>query len=258
MRALAVNEDLIVVVSGIWQTTCTLVRSGDEGFLIDSPILPEELSALPDLLEQTGFPLSGLLCTHADWDHLLGRLAFPQATLGAGEPSRRRLADEPQSAQRALRVFDDTHYVKRAPLELAEVQSLPVPGRLSLGETHELELYPTSGHTSDGTAFFVPWLQVLVCGDYISPVEIPMIEPSGSGEAYIETLQRLSPLVDASQTIVPGHGTPLTHLEAYALLREDLSYMEALLAYGAETPLPEGRNTAAQRVIHAANVERLT
>ncbi len=61
MRALAVNEDLIVVVSGIWQTTCTIVRSGAEGFLIDSPILPEELSALPDLLEQTEFQLSGLL-----------------------------------------------------------------------------------------------------------------------------------------------------------------------------------------------------
>jgi glyoxylase-like metal-dependent hydrolase (beta-lactamase superfamily II) len=258
LRALAVHEDLIVVVSGIWQTTCTIVRSGGEGFLIDSPILPEELSALPDLLEQTEFPLSGLLCTHADWDHLLGRLAFPQATLGAGEPSCRRLAEEPQLAQRELRAFDDTHYVSRSPLELGDVEPLPVPGRLALGEANELELHPTPGHTADGTAFFVPWLQVLICGDYISPVEIPMIEPSGSAEAYAATLQRLAPLVDASQTIVPGHGKPLTHLEAYALLREDLSYLEALLAYGAETPLPASRNTAAQRLIHAANAERLT
>ncbi|MGO9754059.1 MAG: MBL fold metallo-hydrolase [Solirubrobacteraceae bacterium] len=257
MRALAVHEDLIVVVSGIWQTTCTIVRSGGEGFLIDSPILPEELSALPDLLEQTEFPLTGLLCTHADWDHLLGRLAFPQAALGAGESSWQRLAAEPELAQRELRAFDDTHYVSRSPLQLADVQSLPVPGRLSIGDSHELELHPTPGHTSDGTAFFVSWLQVLICGDYISPVEIPMIEPSGSGEAYVNTLARLSPLVDASQTIVPGHGTPLTHLEAYALLREDLSYVEALMAYGADAPLPESRNTAAQRVIHAANVERV-
>ncbi|MGO9903304.1 MAG: MBL fold metallo-hydrolase [Solirubrobacteraceae bacterium] len=257
MRALAVHEDLIVVVSGIWQTTCTLVRSGPEGFLIDSPILPEELSALPDLLDQTEFPLSGLLCTHGDWDHLLGPLAFPQATLGAGEPTVQRLANEPGVAARELRAFDDAHYVQRAPLELEEPQSLPVPGRLSVGDRNEIELHPTPGHTADGTAYLIGWLEVLVCGDYVSPVEIPMIEASGSADMYVETLQRLATLVDAAQTIIPGHGSPMTHLEAYALLREDLSYVEALLAYGADAPLPETRNTSAQRKIHAANVERL-
>ncbi len=84
MRALAVHEDVIVVVSSCWQTTCTAVRSGDEGFVIDSPLLPDELDALPALLEQAGFPVSGLLATHGDWDHLLGKLAFPGASLGVG------------------------------------------------------------------------------------------------------------------------------------------------------------------------------
>ena len=64
MRALALHRDVIVVVSGVWQTTCTAVRSEDEGFLIDSPVLPDELDALPSLLEQAGFPVSGLLATH--------------------------------------------------------------------------------------------------------------------------------------------------------------------------------------------------
>ena len=89
MRALAVHPDVIVVVSGVWQTTCTAVRSGDEGFLIDSPVLPEELEALPAVLEQAGFPISGLLATHGDWDHLLGKLAFPESSLGVGEAHRR-------------------------------------------------------------------------------------------------------------------------------------------------------------------------
>jgi len=84
LRALAVHEDVIVVVSGVWQTTCAAVRSGDEGFVIDSPILPDELDALPALLEQAGFPVSGLLATHGDWDHLLGKLAFPERSLGSG------------------------------------------------------------------------------------------------------------------------------------------------------------------------------
>ena len=41
------------------------------------------------MLEQAGFPVSGLLVTHADWDHLLGRIAFPQASLGCGESTAR-------------------------------------------------------------------------------------------------------------------------------------------------------------------------
>ena len=46
MRALALGSDAIVFVSRIWQTTCTAIRAGDEGFVIDSPVFPDELEAL--------------------------------------------------------------------------------------------------------------------------------------------------------------------------------------------------------------------
>ena len=77
MKVLAVHADLIVVVSRFWQTTCTAVRAGEEGFVIDSPVYPDELEALAGVLEQAGFPVSGLLVTHADWDHLLGAHRVP-------------------------------------------------------------------------------------------------------------------------------------------------------------------------------------
>ena len=254
MRALAVHEDVIVVVSAIWQTTCTLVRSGEEGFVIDSPVLPDELDALPALSEQAGFPVSGLLATHADWDHLLGRLAFPEAGLGLGEPSAERLASEPGAAQRRLREFDDEQYVDgRRPLGLGGVQSLPVPGRLSLGEATELELHPAPGHTADGNAFWMPSVGVLVCGDYLSPVEIPMISQGGSAGVYLETLERLAPLVGVAARVVPGHGRPLERDEAERILAEDTAYVSALLA-GTDPELPEGRRSARQRQIHAENL----
>src|SRR5436309_16092392 len=128
MKVLALDPDLIVFVSAYWQTTCTAVRSGPEGFLIDSPIYPHELDALPGVLAQAGFAVSGLLTTHADWDHLLGRLAFPQASLGCGESTAKRLADEPGAAQRELREFDEQQYVeRRTPLSLPAIQPLPAP-----------------------------------------------------------------------------------------------------------------------------------
>jgi glyoxylase-like metal-dependent hydrolase (beta-lactamase superfamily II) len=205
MRALAVDRDVIVVVSALWQTTSTAIRAGDEAFLIDSPVLPEELDALPSLTQQAGFPITGLLATHADWDHLLGRLAFPEATLGVGESTAERLVAEPGAVQRRLRTFDDEHYLEgRPPLGLAGVQALPVPGRLELGEDGaELELHPAAGHTDDGTLFWLPWCAVLVCGDYLSPVEIPMISKRGSASAYLSTLERLAALLERATTVVP-------------------------------------------------------
>jgi glyoxylase-like metal-dependent hydrolase (beta-lactamase superfamily II) len=257
LRVLAVHADVIVVVSGIWQTTSSAVRSGEEGFVIDSPVLPDELDALPAVLEQSSFPVSGLLCTHADWDHMLGRLAFPDASLGTGESSASRLSAELGRAQRELRAFDEQHYIKRErPLGLSDVQGLPVPGRLSIGQDKELELFPAAGHTSDGTAFWIPWARVLVCGDYLSPVEIPMISDGGAIDAYATTLALLAPLVERAEAVIPGHGGPLSAERAKRVLDEDLAYIEALQSGADAVKLPLGRRTPPQSQIHDENLRR--
>jgi glyoxylase-like metal-dependent hydrolase (beta-lactamase superfamily II) len=258
MRVVALQTDVIVFVSDVWQTTSTALRAGEEGFVIDSPVYPEELNAVPEILEQAGFPVSGLLATHGDWDHLLGRLAFPGASLGCAESTAARLAAEPGEAQRSLRSFDAEHYVQdRRPLALGGLQPLPVPGRLELGSDRELELHETGGHTADGVAFLMPWAGVLVCGDYLSPVEIPMISSGGSLEGYLATLERLAELIDRVETVVPGHGAPLRAEDARRVLEEDRAYLDAVQTSGGAATLPRQRATAAQQRIHAENLSRL-
>lgn len=190
--------------------------------MIDSPVLPEELEALPSVMAQAGWELTGLIATHGDWDHLLGRLVWPDAPLGCAESTAQRLAAEPGAAQRKLRAFDSEHYVERArPLALGRLQPLPVPGRLEVGE-QELELHPAGGHTADGMAIVVPWAGVLVCGDYLSPVEAPMVE--AGAEAYRATLERLRPLVESVEWVVPGHGAPLGRARALEILEAHLAH----------------------------------
>src|SRR5436309_3614194 len=109
----------MVVTSRIWQPTAAVLRSGDEALLIDSPYFPDELELLPAFLGQAGFEPNGLLATHADFDHLLGRLAYPRLALGVGEPTAQRLQADPGAAQRGLRDADAEHYVQLpAPLSL--------------------------------------------------------------------------------------------------------------------------------------------
>jgi glyoxylase-like metal-dependent hydrolase (beta-lactamase superfamily II) len=273
VRAIALHADVLVATGAIWQTNCVVVRGtgtgasaaagtgtdvagpldanasgsasgsaggggegerGGETFVIDSPILPDELEALPALVEQAGFPApSGLLATHGDWDHLLGRLAFPDRALGCAEDTAARMQASPGEAQRELRVFDEEHFVERErPLSLGAIQALPVPGSCNIGE-RELTLHPASGHVGDGIAIAIEWAGVLVVGDYLSPVELPVLGPGGTVDAYLDTLRRLRPLVERAEHIVPGHGRVLDRERALEILDEDLIYVRDVGPSGA-------------------------
>jgi glyoxylase-like metal-dependent hydrolase (beta-lactamase superfamily II) len=253
----------------VWQTNCTAIRSGEEGVVIDSPLFPDELEVLPAVLEQAGFPVSGLLATHGDWDHVLSRLAFPGAALGVAETTAAYLTGAPGAPQRELRDWDEEHYVDRPrPLSLGQVQALPVPGHMGVG-AHELELHPADGHTADGMALWAPWARVLVCGDYLSDVELPGLRPAEAWlqaagypaqdalEEYLATLQRLHPLVAAAEHVVPGHGSVLDREAALRVLDEDVAYLHALRERGAEAELPQRRRSKVQRELHEQNVARL-
>jgi glyoxylase-like metal-dependent hydrolase (beta-lactamase superfamily II) len=128
-----------------------------------------------------------------------------------------------------------------------------VPGLVEIGDA-ELELHPAEGHTRDGTAFLAPFAGVLVCGDYLSDVEIPLVS---SVPDYRDTLARLASLVGRAETVIPGHGSPHDRDGALRLADEDATYLDAL-ERGDERPrLPAGRDTARQHAIHSENVAKL-
>lgn len=224
MKVIAVHEDALVMTSALWQTNAVALRAGDEAMLIDSPYFPDELEMLPEVLRQSGFEPVGLLATHGDWDHLLGRFAYPEASLGVAESTATRIREEPGFAQKKLRDADNQYYVKRArPLSLGSYQALPVPGKLELGG-QEIELYPAEGHTGDGMILFARWCGVLIPGDYLSDVELPTWT---SKELYRKTLDRLRELVADSTVVVPGHGAPMPRDAALKVLDEDIAYLDA-------------------------------
>ncbi len=270
MRAVSLHRDVIVVTSAVLQVNCVIVRGAavadsesaggeeraGETFVIDSPGAARTSSMrCRRCSSRRSLPRpSGLLATHGDWDHLLGRLAFPEVALGCAESTAARLRASPGEPQRALRTFDEELMIERPrPLALGSVQALPVPGRCGLGD-RELELHAADGHTPDGMAIWIPWARVLVAGDYLSPVEIPGLEQGGGVEAYLTTLERLRPLVAGAEQVVPGHGPVLGRDRATEVLEEDVAYLGALRDSGEDAQLPSGRRSRQQRRLHAENV----
>jgi glyoxylase-like metal-dependent hydrolase (beta-lactamase superfamily II) len=270
VRAVALHADVLLVCSAVLGANCVVVRGTgggesaedeappEEVFVVDSPVLPDELDALPALLEQARFSAPcGLLATHGDWDHLLGRLAFPGVALGCAETTAQRLSSAPGEAQRELRAFDEGLLIDRQhPLGLGSMQALPVPGHCSVGE-RELELHPAEGHTSDGMAVWIPWAGVLVAGDYLSAVELPTLGVGADLDSYLGTLERLRELVVRAEHIVPGHGPVRDSAGALATLEEDTAYLLDLRERGAGAELPASRRGQAQRRLHSENAAAL-
>jgi len=260
VKAISLHPDVILLTSQLLQAHCTIIHApaGEEVFVIDSPVLADELELLPSLLEQASLqPPRGLLATHGDWDHLLGRIAFPQAPLGCAQRTAARLRAEPGAAQRELRAFDEELLIERdRPLSLGSIQALAVPGRCAIGEV-ELELHPAEGHTPDGMAVWIPWARVLVAGDYLSAVEIPTLSEPEGVDAYLATLARLRPLLAGAEHVVPGHGPVLDGARALTILEQDCAYLRALRQRGAVAELPVQRRNPAQRRLHGENVATL-
>ena len=255
MRAVGLHPDVFVVTSRFWQTTCTLVRSGEEAFCVDSPVLPDELEILPAVAEQAAFRVVGLLATHADWDHLLGRYAFPEAPLGVAESTALRLRNEPGDAQRKLRDFDEENYMERpGPLGLPGPQVLPVPGRCDLGE-QELELHADRGPHRRRDGGLGP------VGERARGGRLPLAgrDPDDLRRRLAERLpgdarRGSSRSSSRRRTSSPATAGAIDGTRAAAILREDRAYLEALRDRGADAPLPLARRTGAQKAIHTANV----
>jgi glyoxylase-like metal-dependent hydrolase (beta-lactamase superfamily II) len=271
VRAVALHADVLVVSSAVLHANCVIVRGAggeqqsadrqaplEEAFVVDSPVLPDELDALAALLEQARFPKPcGLLATHGDWDHLLGPLAFPGVTLGCAESTAERLRSSPGEAQRSLRSFDEDLLIERQrPLALGSPQALPVPGHCAVGD-RQLELHPASGHTRDGMAVLAEWAGVLIAGDYLSAVELPSLGAGADLESYLQTLEHLRGLVARVAHIVPGHGPVLDGGAALAILEQDVAYLRDLRERGTRAELPASRRGRAQRALHAENVASL-
>ena len=218
--------------SRLWHTNAVLIETFGRRVLVDSPVLPDELAALPRP--------DALAITHAHFDHVLARSVFPDLPVYAGPATMRELRDGTEWRE-GLRESDDELYVEREALpDFSDVADVPCDF---------FAVIQADGHAADGSAFWVD--DLLLPGDYLCEVEIPLISRAGSREAYLATLDRLRPYVERSTTIVPGHGPPLGRRRALELLDLDRRYVEDL-----ESGALRGPETHRQRRIHRDNLRK--
>ena len=247
MRVRRIAPEVWVGISSAWQTTHT-VCGAHGALVIDGPILPDEIAALasrarPDLL----------IATHADWDHLLAPLGFPEARRLAGRDTIARARAEQDAIASELAAWDAMHAIpaRRLP-DWRTAEALDAPAVVA-SPVGPISIAPTPGHTRDGIAVLLAEPEVLVAGDYVSPCEIPSLASDAGCAAYLASLDRLEALVRRARCVVPGHGWPIAAARARALLVEDRRYVDALVASGVPR-LPRHAADPRQQAQHRANL----
>ena len=207
----------------LWETTSLLVVGEGESLLVDPAITADEVAAISRRADELGAPVRRVLITHGDWDHVCGIGAFPDATVAMGEETAAKVGSGAAETS-----------VQRAAKELGVVTSgsprvdhaFERGKALALGP-FVVETFPLVGHTPDGTGFGLRELGLLVVGDHLSAVEFPF---ATSPAAYRSTLAGLIDLLraDPPETVIPGHGPPLSAEEALAVAEADLGYLRSL------------------------------
>ena len=260
MKAVGLHPDVIVVTSRFWQTTCTLVRSGEEAFCIDSPVLPDELELLPAVAQQADFR-GRRLPRHA---RRLGprarALRVPRRPARAS-PSRAprgcATSPAPRSASCATSTRSTTSSGRRRSRSprRRRCRCPATAGSASASSSCTRPRATRSTGWRSGSRGRTCWSSATTS----RPVEIPWISESGSASAYLATLDRLEPLVGGrrARRARPrraargraGAGDPARGPRLPA---------RRCSSSGADAPLPLARRTGAQKKIHAENVERVS
>ncbi|MFF8186888.1 MBL fold metallo-hydrolase [Microbacterium sp. NPDC016588] len=210
-RLREVAPGVLVATSRVMQTTSTVVVEGGRALLIDPAWMPDELDALAAALRERGLVVAEGFATHAHHDHLLWHPSFGDVPRWASARTAELVAVERDALVAALGA--------EFPAELVELM-----GRVDAGSpTFEVDLVVHDGHAPGHTAVWLPGPRVLVAGDMLSDVELPLPFWPDDVPAYERALEVLEPYARAARVVIPGHGNVGT--DAFARWEADRRYL---------------------------------
>ena len=233
---------LTQVAEGVWVHQSELLRNnavavqGRDGVLVVDPgLTSDEMVCLANDLRELGQPVVAGFATHPDWDHVLWHPELGEAPRYGTARCAAFMQD--------LRSKADwkAHVAEGLPEEIAEeipldpfglITGLPA-GTAQLpwdGPTVRIIEHPA--HAPGHAALLIEERRVLVAGDMLSDVFIPMLDNWTSTndpiEEYLTGLRLLEGVADDVDVVVPGHGSVGEGDQVRARIDQDRAYVEAL------------------------------
>ena len=229
-----VAEGVLVHESGFCRSNAVVVAGRDGVLLIDPGVRDSELACLADDLAGSGRAVVAGFSTHPHWDHLLWHERLGPAprygTAGCVAAVRARLSDEGAKARVAGMLPPEL--AGQVPLDLLGLVTA-VPG----GAEHipwdgpRVRIVEHRAHAAGHAALLIEERGVLVAGDMLSDVLVPMLDPHGAADPigdYLTALDRLESVAGGVGVVVPGHGSVGGADQLRERIERDRAYVLAL------------------------------
>jgi glyoxylase-like metal-dependent hydrolase (beta-lactamase superfamily II) len=230
-----VAEGVLIHESEFCQSNAVVVQGRAGVLLIDPGVLGSELAALADDLRELGHPVAAGFSTHPHWDHLLWHAQLGPAprygTARCAATVRDRLSDPGAKARIAAQLIPPD-IAEQVPLDLLGlITGLPAETTQLPWDGPGVRIVEHQAHAPGHAALLIEERGVLVAGDMLSDVLIPMLDLNGTAdpiEDYLTALRLVESVAGDADVVIPGHGSIGGADQVRARIDQDRAYVHAL------------------------------
>jgi glyoxylase-like metal-dependent hydrolase (beta-lactamase superfamily II) len=230
-----VAEGVLIHESEFCQSNAVVVQGRTGVLLIDPGVLGDEMADLANDLRELGQPVVAGFSTHPHWDHLLWHARLGAAprygTARCAATVRDRLPDAGAKARVAAGLIPPD-IVEQVPLDLlGDIAGLPAETARIPWDGPQVRIIEHQAHAPGHAALLIEARGVLVAGDMLSDVLIPMLDLMSAAdpiEDYLAALRLLEGAAGGVDVLVPGHGSVGGAGQIRARIDQDRAYVHAL------------------------------
>jgi glyoxylase-like metal-dependent hydrolase (beta-lactamase superfamily II) len=228
-----VAEGVLIHESAFCRSNTVVVDGGAGVLLIDPGILESEMVCLADDLRDTGRTVIAGFSTHPHWDHLLWHPRLGTAprhgTARCADTVAARLSAPDWKARVAGLIPPDI--AGEVPLDLLrDITGLPAGASRIPWDGPEVRILEHQAHAPGHAALVIEERAVLVAGDMLSDVLIPMLDTSTADPIgdYLAALRLLEAVAGDVDVLIPGHGSIARADRLQERIDHDRAYVHAL------------------------------
>jgi glyoxylase-like metal-dependent hydrolase (beta-lactamase superfamily II) len=228
-----VAEGVLIHQSELLQNNAVVVQGRAGVLLIDPGIKGDEMACLASDLSELGQPVVAGFSTHPDWDHVLWHAKLGEAPRYGTARCAAYMRDLLSDADWKARVAEGLppEIAEEIPLDLfGLITGLPAETAQIPWDGPQVRIIEHQAHAPGHAALLIEERGVLVAGDMLSDVLIPMLDFSAADpiEDYLAALRLLEGAADDVNVLVPGHGSIGGADQVHARIDQDRAYVHAL------------------------------
>lgn len=230
-----VAEGVLIHQSEFCQTNTVVVQGRAGVLLIDPGVRGDEMACLANDLSDSGQPVVAGFSTHPHWDHLLWHPSLGAAprygTERCAATVRDRLSDTRAKARIAEQLIPPD-IAEQVPLGLLGlIAGLPAKAEQIPWDGSRVRIIEHQAHAPGHAALLIEERGVLIAGDTLSDVLIPLLDFSDTAdpiEDYLAALRLIEGAADGIDVVVPGHGSIGAADQMHVRIEQDRAYLHAL------------------------------